>query len=146
MKLNSFSKLATSAILAATITGCASGLSSMQQREYAEFEKHNVLVEEKNPVNGLALGLLPGGGSFYAREPVLGVANLILWPLSVLWDPISGYQGAKAINYDATRYHLSQQKKKALAELNDQLAMKIIDQTYYIIERRKIEDAYSYAP
>lgn len=80
------------------ITGCASGLNSIQEREYSAFERDGVLVKEKNPSTGVALGLLPGGGSFYAREPALGVVNLLLWPLSILWDPISGSDGAKSIN------------------------------------------------
>jgi hypothetical protein len=54
-----------------TITGCASGLNSIQEREYSAFEQDGVLIEEKNPSAGVVLGLLPSGGSFYAREPGL---------------------------------------------------------------------------
>ena len=34
---------------------------------------------------------MPGGGSFYGREYGLGVVNLLFWPLSSLWDPVSGH-------------------------------------------------------
>ncbi|GAA4649986.1 hypothetical protein GCM10023116_22690 [Kistimonas scapharcae] len=80
------------------VTGCASGLNSIQQREYNQWRHDGTLIEEKDPTTGAILGLLPGGGSFYAREPALGIVNLLFWPLSIMWDPISGYDGSKAIS------------------------------------------------
>ncbi len=131
---------------AAVITGCASGLTVNQEREYAAFERNNVLVKEKDPTSGALFGLLPGGGSFYAREPGLGVANLFLWPLSIAWDTTSGYDGAKAINYDATRYELDRKKKKELTVLTDKYAVDDISKKEYLLEKQKIENAYSFAP
>ncbi|MBF9003567.1 hypothetical protein [Vibrio nitrifigilis] len=139
-----FSKITISLILAAFLSGCASGLNSMQQREYAAMEKDGVLIKEKNPNTGMALGLLPGGGSFYAREPGLGVVNLLFWPLSVLWDPFSGKQGAESINYDVTKHYLKQEIKKEMSELDDKLALGKISNEQYIVEKRKIENKYSY--
>jgi hypothetical protein len=65
-------------------TGCATGLNSHQQAELKHFEARGQAVEEKNPGLGAALGILPGGGSFYGREYGFGVVNLLLWPLSIL--------------------------------------------------------------
>jgi hypothetical protein len=126
------------------ITGCASGLNSIQQREYSAFEQAGVLVEEKNPTTGVVLGLLPGGGSFYVREPGWGVVNLLLWPLSILWDPISGSDGSKAINYDITKYQLKRGKRKELASLRSQLALNSISQREYLLKVREIEQSYDY--
>ena len=81
-------------------TGCANGLNSVQKAELDAYEARGMAVQEKSPGAGAALGLLPGGGSFYGREYGFGVANLLLWPLSILWDPISGYDAARAINDD----------------------------------------------
>ncbi len=127
-----------------TITGCASGLNSIQEREYSAFERDGVLVEEKNPSTGVVLGLLPGGGSFYAREPGLGVVNLLLWPLSILWDPISGSDGSKSINYDLTKYQLKKDKTKEMSDLDDKLSLKEIGQEQYIMKKKKINEKYDY--
>jgi hypothetical protein len=127
-----------------TITGCASGLNSIQEREYSAFERDGVLIEEKNPSTGVVLGLLPGGGSFYAREPGLGVVNLLLWPLSILWDPISGNDGSKSINYDLTKYQLKKDKRKEMSELDDALLLKEIEQEQYILKKKKIDEKYDY--
>lgn len=132
------------ALVTSLTTGCASGLNSMQKREYQAFKNDNVLVEEKNPSTGAALGILPGGGSFYAREPGLGIVNLLLWPISVLWDPISGYQGAMEINYDITKQKLQRDKSKEIAKLEDKLATGELNTTEYVMNKRKVEEKYSY--
>jgi hypothetical protein len=137
-------KKTLAAVSVVMITGCASGLNSLQEREYSAFERDGVLIEEKQPSTGVLLGLLPGGGSFYAREPGIGVANLLLWPLSILWDPISGSDGAKVINYDLTKHQLKTEKNKELSSLDDKLSLNQIDQQGYILTKRKIEDKYNY--
>ena len=66
------------------------------------LEASGQAVKEKSPGVGVALGFLPGGGSFYTRRYGLGALNLLTWPLSILWDPINGYNGSQTINYYAT--------------------------------------------
>ncbi|GGI88433.1 hypothetical protein [Halopseudomonas pertucinogena] len=137
-------KLCASVLAAAMITGCASGLNSMQEREYRAMEAADVLVEEKDPSVGAALGILPGGGSFYARSPGLGVVNLLFWPLSILWDPISGYNGSMAINYDMTKHHLKREMQAELSRLDDQLALEELDRHQYVTKKRAIESKYDF--
>lgn len=115
----------------------------MEKRQYMAYEQQGVLVEDKNPTTGALLGLLPGGGSFYAREPALGILNLLTWPLSILWDPISGYGGSKSINYAATTFVRKESKDKALDDLSDQLAADRIDTDQYLIEKQKIQHRYN---
>lgn len=129
---------------AALVTGCASGLNSLQQREYAAFENDGVLIEEKNPTTGMILGFLPGFGSFYVREPALGVANLLLWPVSILWDPISGKDGSMAINYDITKHHLKKEKKQAIAVIEGQFAVNEISKDEFFSAKKKIDAKYDY--
>lgn len=126
------------------MTGCASGLNSLQQREYAAFENDGVLIEEKNPMTGLVLGLLPGFGSFYAREPALGVVNLLLWPASILWDPISGHNGSKTINYDITKHYLKKEKKQAMAVIEGQFAINELSKDEFFSAKKKIDAKYDY--
>lgn len=140
----SYSKLIGMVIVLGLLSGCAGGLNSMQKREYKQFELDSVLVEEKDPGLGAALGILPGGGSFYAREYVYGVINLLLWPASILWDPISGYHGSQSINYDMTVYQLDKKRKKEMDALDDQLSAGDIDNKEYVSKKRKIEDKYDY--
>lgn len=141
--MNIFQKIIT-VVSIATITGCATGLTSSQNREYSAFKYDGVLIEEKKPSTGVLLGLLPGGGSFYAREPGWGVVNLLLWPVSILWDPISGNNGAKSINYDLTKHQLKKDKNIKMSELDDKLFNKEIDQQAYILHKRKIDTKYDY--
>lgn len=131
-------------MFAATIvSGCATPITSGQKQELQAYKAKGLAVEEKNSGAAAALGILPGGGSFYVREYGLGVVNLLLWPVSILWDPMSGYQGAQSINYYATREKVEKVKSKEINELDEQLMMGTIDNHKYISEKRQIEDRYS---
>lgn len=129
--------------LAVVLTGCASGLNTHQKAELRHYEASGLAVQEKHPGTGAALGLLPGGGSFYSREYGLGVVNLLFWPLSILWDPISGYSGSEAINYAATKAHVKRMQNKEMEALDELLATGQIDMAKYTIERRKIDKKFS---
>jgi hypothetical protein len=110
------------AVLITLLSSCASGgISSGQKRELAEARAlyPEVYVEEKNVVAATALGLVFGGGSFYTGHPVSGVFNLLLWPLSIFWDPINGYEGALEANYYATK--INYKKMKAAGKIKDDL-------------------------
>lgn len=108
--------LALSTLIVGTLAGCASGLTSKQEDEYAAMEHKGVLIEEKS-TTAAWLGILPGGGSFYTGHIGLGVVNLLLWPISILWDPVSGHNGAQKTNYLITKETLKDQQTKALAAL-----------------------------
>lgn len=125
-------------------TGCASGLNSVQESELAGYKANNLAVQEKSPGAGAALGLLPGGGSFYGRSYGYGVVNLLLWPISILWDPVSGYNAAESINYQATKAHVAGLKRHAMDDLDSRLAADQIDLKQYTLERRKVDEKYSY--
>lgn len=137
-------RIAAVAGMVALCTGCASGLNSHQQAELKHFEARGQAVEEKNPGLGAALGILPGGGSFYGREYGFGVVNLLFWPLSILWDPVSGYDAAQAINYQATKAHLHTQYEREVSGLDEQLQTGQIDITQYTLSKRKVDQKYRY--
>jgi hypothetical protein len=139
-----FKKLMAVFIAVSALTGCASGLNSIEKQEYRAFERDNVLVKEKDPTIAALLGILPGGGSFYVGEPGYGIANLFFWPLSVLWDPVSGYEGAKQINYDLTAHILEREKEKQIERLDDLLTIGQIDNKTYLLKKRKIEKEFDY--
>ena len=125
------------------ISGCATPLSSGQKQEYRGYQAKGLSVEEKNPGAAAALGILPGFGSFYVREYGAGVVNLLLWPASILWDPMSGYQGAQSINYYATKQKVDLLKDKEITQLEDQLMMETIDNREYVSAKREIDNKYS---
>ena len=69
--------------------------------EQSEFESGFLSLsgEVKDKSTGLALGLgvLPGGGSFYTGNPLLGVVDLVLWPFSILWDgPVAAFHAHRS--------------------------------------------------
>ena len=139
-----YGKIAAAAAALSLMTGCATGLKSIQEREYSAMQAQGVLVEEKNPTTGAVLGILPGVGSFYAREPGYGFVNLLFWPLSILWDPVSGYDGSKTINYDITKHKLKREMNAELSALDDKLAVGEIDSAAYILSKREIEQKYNF--
>ena len=132
------------AMLIALTTGCATGLNSAQQSELAGYKANSLAVQEKSPGLGAALGILPGGGSFYGRSYGFGVVNLLLWPVSILWDPVSGYDAAESINYQATKAQVFSLRKRAMDDLDSKLATDEIDMKKYTLERRKVDEKYSY--
>ncbi|MBI6954863.1 hypothetical protein [Pseudomonas sp. CCOS 191] len=124
-------------------SGCASGLNSIQQAELDHYRANNLAAEEKSPTAAMLLGLLPGGGSFYGRAYVPGTVNLLLWPVSVLWDPFSGYNAAESINYQVTRAHVARLKRNEMEELDSQLLLNAIDQKHYAVKRRMVNEKFS---
>ncbi|GAA4652442.1 hypothetical protein GCM10023116_47260 [Kistimonas scapharcae] len=137
-------KVVTLALCMAFLSGCATGLNSYQEHEMRYYHANGMSVEEKNPTTAAALGFLPGGGSFYTREPGLGVLNLLTWPLSIFWDPVSGYNGASSINYYATKANIKRLKNKDLRRLEEKLQTKTISMEQYMLEKRRIDDKYDF--
>ena len=125
------------------LLGCAT-LTSQQKVQYDLMQKDGVLVKEKTPATGAWFGILPGGGAFYGRQPWVGVVDLLLWPVSVLWDPVVGYETSKKVNYDLTVSSLQREKQKALNELENQKDLKKVDDAEYVTKKRDIEQKYSY--
>ncbi|KAA6233304.1 hypothetical protein FP507_00380 [Chlorobium phaeovibrioides] len=124
-------------------TGCASGLNSVQTSEYKTWEAKGLLVKDKDPGTAAALGILPGGGSFYTGNIGLGMVNLLMWPASILWDPISGSNGAKSDNYFATKTVVAKKQTAEISELDDKLRLKQINTEEYVMAKRNIEKKYS---
>lgn len=130
-------------LLALIVCGCAGSLNLVQKSELKTYRAMGLLVKEKEPGLGAALGILPGGGSFYTRNYGIGIVNLLLWPLSVLWDPINGYEGSLEINYFATKTLVNHKKSKEIEELEDQMQAHQISLEEFIIRKNKIEKKYS---
>lgn len=125
------------------MSSCATGITSGQRREMAAYQAKGIYVQEKSPTVGAVMGILPGGGSFYAREYGYGVFNAIMWPASIAWDPVSGIQGAERINYYATKEQVNYLQKREKKDLNRMLAIGKIDTKLYLIKQQEIEDKYS---
>lgn len=135
-------KVGTIALAGALVTGCASPLTSSQSRELQEYKAKGIAVQEKNPTGATLAGLLPGGGSWYTGHWGPAVANTLLWPYSIFWDPVSGYNGAKTANYFATKAHVEDQRTAALDELDYKLEDGDITESEYRRERRAIRRKY----
>lgn len=138
-------KIWTSTVLAAaiTLTGCATPLNMSQKQELRGYEAKGLVVQEKNPGAAAALGLLPGGGSFYTGNYGPGIINLLFWPLSILWDPISGYDGAQSANYYATKHTVEKKQKKEMSTLEDDFLAGRVSKEDYVAKKREIENRYA---
>lgn len=136
-------KLIISSLMVLFIAGCAAGLTKPQKQEYQAYKAKGLLVEEDNPGTAAALGILPGGGSFYTGNIGLGVVNLLFWPVSILWDPISGVNGAESNNYYATLASVNKQKQRELDDLTAEFELGAIQQKDYLVKKREVEKKYS---
>jgi len=124
-------------------TGCVS-LNSRQKSEFQAMKAADLHVEEKSPGTAIALGFLPGGGSFYTRQWGLGILDLLLWPFSILWDPIAGYEAALVINYDESKHHAKRNLQKEMNALDERVERKEITDEQYRRERKKIEQKHTF--
>lgn len=82
-------------------------------------------------------------GLFYTGNIGLGVVNLLLWPASILWDPVSGSNGAKSDNYFATKSVVAKKQAAEISELDDKLRLKQINTAEYVKLKRDTEKKYS---
>lgn len=136
-------KYVLTALAMATLAGCATPIAMQQKQEFDGYKAKGLALEEKNVGLATALGLLPGGGSFYTGHPLPGVVNLIFYPLSILWDPVSGYEGATSRNYYATKLSVERNRKKEMTVLDGKVAEKTMTLEEYVKGRREIEDKYT---
>lgn len=125
------------------LSSCAGGITREQKREMVAYKAKGMYKQEKNPMVGALLGGLPGGGSLYAREYGIAIINVLLYPVSAAWDPISGVQGSERINYYATREYVATLQRREKKELNRMLSMGKVDTKLYLIKQQEIEDKYS---
>lgn len=130
-------------MLLASVAGCNS-LTTIQEQEYRSMKAEGLLVEEKHPTLAACLGVLPGCGSFYTGNYVLGAVDVITWPVSVLWDPIAGYNQACVTNYNASRSNLSRVKKRELSALEEARDAGRITQVEFNQSKRAIESRYGF--
>jgi hypothetical protein len=131
------------ALTACTLSGCST-LTTIEEGDYQRMQVEGVLVEEKSPTMAACLGILPGGGSFYTGNYALGALGLITWPVSVIWDPIAGYNQARVINYRASQASIGRMKQRQMRELDHALESGAVTQAQYIQEKRAIESRYGY--
>lgn len=127
------------------LTGCASDLNGMQTAQYNEWDMNGQLLKSKSEGTGTALGFLPGGGSFYTGEYVNGTLNLLLWPVSIFWDPVNGANGAKQINFQETMAFLKKQKSDKMLDLDEKFETNQISKDEYTRAKYKIEKQYNFS-
>ncbi|MFT3880513.1 MAG: hypothetical protein QM703_12725 [Gemmatales bacterium] len=125
------------------LPGCSS-LNTIQESDYMKMQADGVLVEEKNPTLAACLGFLPGCGSFYTGNYVLGAVDLVTWPVSILWDPIAGYNQARVLNFQSSQACQQRIKKRELGELEAARDNGKVTQVEYNQTKRSIESKYGF--
>lgn len=79
-------------VLISPLASCVS-MSPSEQQEWNRLRQDNIMpTEHKSPAGAGLLNLLPGIGNFYIASNTeeraqigVGIANLLLWPLSIVW-------------------------------------------------------------
>lgn len=80
------------------------GLAKHQVRNLRDWEAAGQpLVIEKKPQTATVLAFFFGLGSFHTNDIAQGILDLILWPISILWEPWIAPAAANKINYEATQ-------------------------------------------
>ena len=74
------------------------------------------------------------------------MVNLLFWPLSILWDPVSGYDASQRINYTATRVHLEKLRQRDFDELQRLADNGALDGATLARKRQDVETKYRYTP
>lgn len=128
-------------LLSVLLISC-SGLNTAQKREYKEWKSSGLAQEVKS--EGLAAGLnvLPGFGDFYNGNTGLGVVNLLAWPLSILWAPVGGANGAEEVNYYESKAVISKLEKNKTESINHLLqafTTQQISKEHYIFLNQKFQ-------
>ena len=106
-------KLATSlcaaviAISVCLVGGCSDpnyGLKAHQIEDLKQWKEEGVnLVKKKDPATACGWGFVLGIGSFYNGDIGLGILDLLLWPISICWEPFIAPAHSNRINYEATQ-------------------------------------------
>ncbi len=125
-----------------TLVSCAS-INSTQKQELNEWQAKNLQVEEKKPGLAAGLNVLPGIGDFYNGNVGYGILNLLSWPLSVLWAPVGGADGAREVNYFATKAHVEKlevKKKKLKTDVETHFVAGQITKKEYLLATKKIDN------
>lgn len=91
-----------------SINGCTT-LRTGERYEYERLEKRLSAVglepeRRKDPTLAGALNVLPGVGNAYLNQWGIFVANLLFWPLSVVWGVPQAAIDASTINKQDTLY------------------------------------------
>lgn len=136
-------KFLTPALLSCALifTSCAS-MNTAQERELKEWRAKSLEVKEKNTTTAAVLNVLPGIGDFYNGNPGYGVANLLTWPLSILWAPIGGVSGAEERNYFATKAYVEElevKRKKLKNEVETAFIGNQISKQEFMLANKKID-------
>jgi hypothetical protein len=90
--------------------GCNT-ITTSQKDQIMQWKAEGVYQEVKDPGTAAGLNLLIGIGDFYNGNIGYGIVNLLFWPLSILWAPIGGYDGALLVNYEHTAVYVAHQKR-----------------------------------
>ena len=122
--------------------GCVTGLNSLQKAELKAYEARGLMIEEDSETAAAWWGIAPGGGSFYTGNVGFGIVNLLLWPLSICWDPVSGVNGAQSNNYAVTKQHVQQLQNAELDALDTKLRSGLVNAQQYAIEKEAIARKY----
>jgi hypothetical protein len=125
------------------MSGCVTSMTNTEENSYSVYKSKGFNIEKKNKYVGAGLGILPGGGSFYSGHIGYGLVGILLWPVSIVWEPFNGYSGSEKINYDQTKEVVARRRDSEIRSLTLRFDAGQINQKQYVVKRQKVEDRYS---
>jgi len=124
------------------VTSCAAGVNPKQRLAYQEYKEKGLLIESRNPEEASSYGFLPGGASFYNGDYDVGLFNILLWPVSILWEVMHGSDRAKFLNLEDTEREIYKKFKSEIAELDELNYLDQISTSEYNKRAREIFKKY----
>lgn len=96
------------------LASCVGSLTKGQKEDLQTVKENHpeYYVQTKDPSLATGLGFVFGAGSFYTGHIGTGIAGLLLWPISITWDPFNGYEGALMVNYEDSKAKYMRAKKE----------------------------------
>jgi hypothetical protein len=140
-------------VLAGSVIASCSGMRADQHALVPQWESQaaalghpEVRYEDiKDPTTAAWLGaFVPGAGGFYTGHPGLGVAGLLTWPISVIWEPAKANSAAYEYNFARFRDRMidlaTTQADADERELERQLTGKQIAFEVYETRRDRLQE------
>jgi hypothetical protein len=125
------------------LSSCAIGANHKQRAAYNIYKEKKILVESRDPNKAVKMGFLPGGSSFYNGDYDVAVFNILLWPVSILWEAGNASDRAILLNLEESEELIKKTFKLELSRIEEEKNLELIDEDTYKIKFLELYSKYN---